>query len=526
MDNDRRVPQFKQGLQFVLVRKIVHSGTIKLSPIEWFERIIGGDAMGWKKTACTIISSLVVVTTLLSTSADASTFTQKNIDLNGSILSRPDAIVASDGSNETTFMPIWYIGKALTAAGFTQSWNGQTRTWSLSTSGTTNFSNLQVGSGSAAISVNGVIVKRARMYVEKDPVAGWNGQATVYLPIYYIQQILNDAGISSTWNGQTWSMTTNSATTSISTSPIILGFVTDYGNDTNSLEDYEQNPELNQMNTFTGLISGNGSVSGNLFAQAEVYAKGMNQPAYLTVADINAQTGNIDGNLVNQVLSNTSYTDNLIQNLVNLVKNTSFTGINIDFEQFAISDRSAFSEFLLNLSAKLHAVGKKLSVDVPAVTNAESAYDYGTIGAVSDEVIVMAYDYSYPGTPAGPIAPIGWVSQVLSYATSQIPASKLLLGIPAYGYDWSKGQAQALSLTQIDSIISTYNITPNWDATDEVPYFNYTENGVNNTVYYENAQSTGDELTLVQEYHLAGIAIWRIGLEDSSFWSAIQQLLK
>lgn len=482
--------------------------------------------MDWKKTTGTVISTLVVMTTLLSASADASTFTQKDIALNGSILSQPDAMVASDGSDETTFMPIWYIGQALTAAGFTQSWNGQTRTWSLSTtSNAGNFSNLQVGSGSAAISVNGVIVKRVQMYVEKDPAAGQNGQATVYMPIYYIQQILNDAGILSSWNGQTWSITSNFATTSSSTYPIILGFVTDYGKSTSSLADYEQHTELTQMNTFTGLISGNGSVSGNLFAQAETYAQGMNQPAYLTVANINAQTGNIDGNMVNQVLSNATDTDKLIQNLVNLIKNTSFTGINIDFEQFAISDRSAFSAFLLNLSAKLHAVGKKLSVDVPAVTNADSAYDYGAIGAVSDEVIVMAYDYSYPGTPAGPIAPIDWVNQVLSYTTSQIPANKILLGIPAYGYDWSNGQAQALSLTQVDSLISTDHITPDWDATNDVPYFTYIKNGVTHTVYYENTQNTNDELALVQQYHLAGIAIWRIGLEDTNYWTAVQQFL-
>ena len=47
----------------------------------------------------------------------------------------------------------------------------------------------------------------------------------------------------------------------------------------------------------------------------------------------------------------------------------------------------------------------------------------------------MAYDYHWNGSPPGPIAPIGWVRSVISYARTQIPASRLVLGNPLSGYD-------------------------------------------------------------------------------------------
>ncbi len=479
--------------------------------------------MDWKKATLTATSALLLSSLFVTTHVHANSFAQRDIVLNGSILAQPDAMTASDGSTMTTFMPIWYVGQALTAAGFTQFWNGLTRTWSITTPSSANFSNLQLGYGNSTIAVNGVAVKRVPMYVVKDPVAGADGQPTVYMPIWYVQQILKDAGVQTAWNGQSWSITTAWQSPASPSGIVLSGFVTDYGNSNGSLMDYEQHPVLNQIISFSDDVAANGTVTGGLDALAEQYAQSTHQPLYLTVSDINATTGNFDGLIAQQILNNAGVQMRLIQNLAQLIQNTPYAGINLDFELFPEKDRAPFSQFLLNLSVKLHAIGKKLSVDVPGMTSPYSPYDYGAIGAVSDQVVVMAYDYSYPGTPAGPIAPLGWVKQVLAYATGQIASGKILLGIPVYGYDWSNGSTLGLSLSQVDSLIASDHITTKWDATDEVPYFTYTQNSVTHTVYYENAQSTNDELALMAQYHLAGASIWRIGIEDSGIWSAMQQ---
>ncbi|GMA62634.1 glycosyl hydrolase family 18 protein [Alicyclobacillus fastidiosus] len=385
-----------------------------------------------------------------------------------------------------------------------------------------NFSSISVGSGDAEIVVNGETIKKVNTYVGVDPASGSNAQPTVYMPIYYIEQVLQAMGIDSSWNGHTWSITTGTSTSQ--SSPTVLGFVTDYGTG-QSLADAEDHSEVNEISTFTDSITSDGGVTGELDSAAEAYGSTHQIPTYVTVTNISATTGNFDADTLSQILNSPSETSTLVQNLTRLVSGTSYAGVNIDFEMLPTTERASFTQFLTELSNQLHNVGKKLSVDLPAVTNSSSAYDYAGIGAVSDQVILMAYDYSYPGGPAGPIAPIGWVSQVTEYATSLIPSDKILLGIPEYGYDWSGGTTTALTLDQVQNLISTYNITPSWDSTDEVPYFSYSENGVEHTVYYENETSTADELSVVKQYALQGIAIWRLGLENSAVWTPIQQML-
>lgn len=125
-----------------------------------------------------------------------------------------------------------------------------------------------------------------------------------------------------------------------------------------------------------------------------------------------------------------------IIDIVTLVNREHYAGIDIDYENLKATDRKSFTTFVTRLGQALHAQSKILSVALFAKTTDAGdnqrnvAQDYAAIGAAVDEARLMAYDYHWESSPPGPVAPISWVRDVLTYAKTQIPLHKIVLGIP------------------------------------------------------------------------------------------------
>jgi spore germination protein YaaH len=136
-----------------------------------------------------------------------------------------------------------------------------------------------------------------------------------------------------------------------------------------------------------------------------------------------------------------------VQQLTNLAVSKGYDGIDLDYEVFAFTDGRAswpttqpnWVAFIAELGASLHANGKLLSVTVPPVwnggANGYTVYAQADIAPHADRIRLMVYDWSV--STAGPIAPMFWVDSVMAYSNSVVPASKLQLGVPAYGRHWS-----------------------------------------------------------------------------------------
>lgn len=114
------------------------------------------------------------------------------------------------------------------------------------------------------------------------------------------------------------------------------------------------------------------------------------------------------------------------------------------------------------------------------------------------------------------VAPINKVREVVDYAVTRIPAEKIDLGIPNYGYDWplpfERGVTSAKTIGNIEAI----QIAIENDAEilfDEVamsPYFNYTREGIRHEVWFEDVRSLKEKFGLIEDYGLRGAGYWQI----------------
>ena len=109
------------------------------------------------------------------------------------------------------------------------------------------------------------------------------------------------------------------------------------------------------------------------------------------------------------------------------------------------------------------------------------------------------------------------VRQVIEYGVSEIPADKILMGIPNYGYDWMlpfiPGQSRARKISNTEAVLQAERLGIEIDYSEEfeAPYYYYTDsNGQEYVVWFENERSWQAKFNLVKEYNLAGISIWNI----------------
>lgn len=142
---------------------------------------------------------------------------------------------------------------------------------------------------------------------------------------------------------------------------------------------------------------------------------------------------------------------NAVTTLRNFVKNTGFTGVEIDFEDFGSWDAVAYANyktFLKELGSALRADGKKLMVDIPPISSdEEQSYYLLTYKDMAelpiDYLVIMAYDYQFDHGAGTPIAPNAWVQAVITNAKEAISdTNRIVIGMPSYGYSATTGAYQ------------------------------------------------------------------------------------
>lgn len=213
-------------------------------------------------------------------------------------------------------------------------------------------------------------------------------------------------------------------------------------------------------------------------------------------------------------------------------------GINIDFENLDVADRTQFVRFVSILSAQMKKSGLLLSVDVhiPSNTNTSKSHDRAALSKHADYIMLMAYDQHWrTSQTSGSVASLPWVERAVKGCLDEgVPADKLLLGVPFYMRRWeetpaAKGKVTVKSFTltmaEAESNAARTGAEMFWLDDLGQHYYSYVENGKTYKVWVENAESLERKLNLVSKYKIAGMAGWRKGHEKAEVWEVINKLV-
>jgi len=233
---------------------------------------------------------------------------------------------------------------------------------------------------------------------------------------------------------------------------------------------------------------------------------------------------------VRSIINDKTATDSHISDIMQLVNDNGYDGIEIDYENLEADDRTNYSTFLTDLSNEIHQNSKLLTTAVHAKTADEgswggpAAQDWTVINNTCDRVKVMTYDYHWSTSEAGDIAPISWMEEVLDYALTVLNQDKIQLGIHFYGYDWQGKNGKDLTYTDVLDIQESNDIGQIMTTTEEEKYFIYDDEGEKHTVYFADNEVVRPRIELANKYDIAGIGIWRIGQEDELNWTQIEDI--
>jgi spore germination protein YaaH len=200
--------------------------------------------------------------------------------------------------------------------------------------------------------------------------------------------------------------------------------------------------------------------------------------------------------------------------------------VNIDLERVPPADRRALTSFATDLGAALWERRKTLTIAVPGKTGddltdpSSGAFDLAALAAITDLLIIMAYDEHWDTGKPGPVASLPWVEAVVRYTLTQVRPEKVLLGVPFYGYEWpGRGPGVGISMREAVRRSQQAGVPILWDERAKVPYFRVGDR----IVYFEDARSLAFKLSVGERARLAGIAAWRLGHELPDVWEAISR---
>ena len=182
----------------------------------------------------------------------------------------------------------------------------------------------------------------------------------------------------------------------------------------------------------------------------------------------------------------------VIDTLIEEAQSYNLDGINVDIEGLAeATDVYDFIEFVREISIACRRAGLFISVN-----------NY------------VPYNYKYG----------------IEEALMDVPAERLINGIPFYTIGWTTENGnvsgQTLDMAEAKAFMKEHDMKKEWNSTAGQ---NYAEKESGNKLYQiwlEDKKSIETKLDLMESNGLAGLAVWRLGLETNDVWDEIDDYVK
>jgi hypothetical protein len=252
---------------------------------------------------------------------------------------------------------------------------------------------------------------------------------------------------------------------------------------------------------------------------------------------------------VDTVLASPELRQAHIDDILRVVGEGAYDGIDIDYRAVSPTRGADFTQFVVDLADALHREGRSLTLTLPLPVQQAAGWDTGP------------YDWQALGQAVDAIELVPEPDQSLYYQrmedalgflTQQVDRSKLVLVMSPFSHEKGGEGIKALLLSQALGLASTLVartegdirpqdqvtiVGPNiyqeegasglfWDDEALAVSFSYPGEGGARTVWIENGFSVAFKLDLVRRFQLGGVAVEDVSLAAAgpNIWAPIEEL--
>ena len=241
---------------------------------------------------------------------------------------------------------------------------------------------------------------------------------------------------------------------------------------------------------------------------------------------------NID--IIYNILLSEDFQNRLIDNLLNIIREKGYYGVNISFENITTSNINLYEDFFRRISNRLNEEGYQVFLTAApnlSTVNNEVVFervDYSTLGDLAQNIIFMSFEWAERNIIPSPISSYHETDIFLNHILNSVPSDKIIIGVATIGYDWELPyvpritNVYSLSFGRAVELARNVGAVINFDEVSQTPYFTYRSgDNVEHIVWYINSRSINASLDLVSKYNLRGISIWNIRIFNPQLWLII-----
>jgi cellulose synthase/poly-beta-1,6-N-acetylglucosamine synthase-like glycosyltransferase/spore germination protein YaaH/peptidoglycan/xylan/chitin deacetylase (PgdA/CDA1 family) len=267
------------------------------------------------------------------------------------------------------------------------------------------------------------------------------------------------------------------------------------------------------------------SVTADPLAEA-IIASAKGAPSVLPMVH-NGHNAVPDQALASNMLTNPAAETALISNLVVLAKQRGWAGYVFDLEDLTRPALARYPAFLAQARAALKPLGREVWVAVPF---GDDAWPLRRFRAVSDSVVLMAYDQHWGGGQPGPVTAQDWFERTMADDMRQLDPAHTIVALGAHGYDWTlpdatePADAHAVGFYDATQTAHDANAQVSLDDDSLNPTFEYKDDdGRKHVVWFLDVATFFNQMKVADAYRPQGYALWRMGAEDPSVWNYMRQ---